>query len=174
MTLPVPSPRTWSVNDLVSAALLNTNIRDAVNFLANAPLFLGWQSAAQSIPNSVFTAVALDTNAVDTYNGHSTVTNNTRYTAQVAGWYECIGSFSFASNATGFRVGEIFKNGAVLSPEVQSNVAVPGAGTYAAQVDHLVFLAVGDFVEMRVDQGSGAALSLIAGHSALGVRWIHA
>jgi hypothetical protein len=176
--LAVPTPRTWSVNDLVSGALLNTNIRDAINYLANPPLFLGRQTVAQSIPNATFTALAFDTNDTDSYAGHSTVTNNSRYTAQVAGWYMVTGVVTYGASTNSHR-GAIAKNGV----QVNGAVAIPvvgGATSAAADVVFPtvpVFLGVGDYVQLQTYQDTGAAFStsvIAAREPSFTVWWMHA
>lgn len=172
MTLPPPAPRTWSVNDLVSAALLNTNIRDAVNFLTNPPTFVGYQATGQAIPTSVWTGMAIDSNVTDTYNGHSTVTNNTRYVAQQPGWYAAMCDTVWPSAAgTGRRGSEIYKNGA--APLYRNEILVGTVSSGGTPSITLVQLAVADYVEGRCFQDSGASATLGVG-SSLQVWWVHA
>jgi hypothetical protein len=174
--LPLPLQRTWSVGDLLVAANFNSNIRDAVNFLLNPPLFLGNQTAPQSIPNNAWTDVAIDTNIDDTYSGHSVVTNNARYVAVVAGWYDVLVQPNFIGNATGSRGASMAVNG-VATAVTQPSAVVPAAGaatTTVVQASGRVFLNVGDYVTGRAFQTSGGALALTAGGSRLEVGWVHA
>jgi hypothetical protein len=162
------------VNDIVTAAMMNANVRDAVNFLLNLPLFTGSQAAAQSIPNGGAgnTALTLDTNVVDTYAGHSTTVNNTRYVSQAAGYYDVVGVAGFAANATGVRIAAISKNGSQLSPDFRG----PAVATFATRIPVVlptVLLNVGDYVELTVYQTSGGALST-DGSCTLNARWVHA
>lgn len=174
MTLPVPSQRTWAVGDIVTAAEMNANVRDAVNFLANPPVFLGKQTVGQAIATSTNVNVTLDTEVVDTYSGHSTTTNTDRYTAQVAGYYLCIGSINYPTNATGRRANQFEVNGTVVqTAEVAVN---PNAGTGDLNVA-LLFLNVGDWVGMVAFQSSGASLTLTTSsptQSFMACLWVHA
>lgn len=172
MTLPVPSQRTWVVSGIVTAAMMNSDVRDAVNFLAQPPLFVGNQANAQSVSNAIWTAVSLDTTVGDSYSGHSNTTNNTRYTAQVAGWYACLGSVGWAANSGGVRYGSIFVNGAENFAYLE-NRAAPSASSTNTPVFAIGYLAVGSYVELRGYQSSGAALSTAGGSSGLGVWWVH-
>lgn len=174
MTLPVPTEMTAVVGNILTAAQWNSNVRDGVNFLANPPLFIGYQSAAQSIPNSAFTAISLDTEVADTYGGHSTTTNNSRYVAQVAGWYLGIGQVALAGNASGLRSPALYVNGAAALPQMQAEIAPNGGSTTIVQAVGITYLNVGDYIEVRIDQTSGGALNTVANVSFLAALWVHA
>lgn len=175
MTLPVPSEMSAAVGAVLTAAQWNSNVRDGVNFLANPPIFLGTQATAQSLTTATTTAINLDAETVDTYNGHSTVTNNNRYTAQVAGWYLLVGSVSFAPNGTGRREMALRVNGAgIWQGDVSVVVSALDVATFAAIP---AFMNVGDFADMTGFQASGGALLLQAAapkFSFLAAYWIHA
>lgn len=178
MTLPVPTQRTWTTGDIVTAAMMNGNVRDAVNFLANVPLFVGEQTIAQSVNSAAFTAITWDTNVIDTYSGHSTVTNPSRYTAQVAGTYRIHARDSFGASATGRRMGKIMKNGAdLLGSQVEVAVNPTASGLTTVWSEYEVACAVSDYLEFFVYQSSGGALGTSVASPAGGfvvVQWIHA
>ena len=176
MPLGIPSQRTWATNDIVTAAMMNANVRDAVNFLLNVPVFYGQQSTTQSIANNTYTALSLDTNIYDTYSGHSTVTNNSRYTAQQPGLYMIIGRSGFTTNATGARGALIIYNGGGVS-STTPNVTTGNAGASAFSYTEVVafqLMAIGDYVEVFGYQASGGALSTTTGGSSMQVLWMHA
>lgn len=174
MVLPVPVERTWAAGDITTAALLNSSLRDGVNFLTTVPQLVCSQQTPQSIANtpSPFAAIAFDTNTVDTYSGHSTVTNNSRYVSQLGGWYFVIGQVAFAANATGVRVAQLWANGVGGPAEVQG-AAGPSANNTQIQVSGLVFLSAGSYVELRVYQASGGALNTVASFSTMTAWWMH-
>lgn len=178
MSLIVPIERTWAPGDSITAARLNSNVRDAVNFLVNPPLFVGEQHTAQSIANITWTAVTLDTSIVDSYNGYSTTVNPSRYTAAVSGWYSAGGAAYFAANATGIRAAAVYVNGAVI---LRSLLIIPNAGTSRQSVGTIpglhVFLNANDYAELWVYQSSGAALGTqpdTASYGSLSMRFVHA
>lgn len=176
--LPVPIPRNFAVSEVESGATLNS-LRDAVLFALNPPEAVLYQAAAQSIPNGAWTAVGQDSTTIDTYGGHSNSTNNSRYTAQVAGTVWVRGTAGFAANATGVRGGAIYKNGAEIEGHTQAVFAPTGGGYQTVQpVFDEVQLAVGDYVELFVYQSSGAALNTSSGwigqRCGLSVLWFHA
>lgn len=87
MPLPVPSPRTFSVQEVEVAAYLNA-VRDALTFLVNPPIATCFQGISQGLGGSGTTVmITYDSTAVDTYGGHSNTVNNSEYVSQAAGWY---------------------------------------------------------------------------------------
>ncbi|WBP87036.1 hypothetical protein [Kitasatospora cathayae] len=173
--LPVPAPSQQSPGNFITGALWNANVYNGITFLSTPPLFVGTQGTAQSIPSNTVTALAIDTTAVDTYGGHSNTTNNSRYTAQVAGWYLVIGTASWAASATGSRNVAIAKNGTFVSPAQSGIDASRTDINQTVQVSALVSLAVGDYVQAQVYQSTGGALSTNAsGNCGLSVFWLHA
>lgn len=174
MTLPVPSESTATVGLVLTASMWNTNVRDGVNYLLNPPVFIGVQTAAQSLVTATFTAITFDTETVDTYGGHSTVTNTSRYVAQVAGWYEVVARAGFAGNATGRRMAAVHVNGSQI--RVNETDAV-GSVAQSVEITETVFLNVGDYVETDGYQSSGGALNTQTAAnftSTMTVRWVHA
>lgn len=176
MVLPVPNQATFVAGVTDSAAFLNANVRDSVTFLANPPHLMCVQTAAQSIPNAAFTALTFDTNTVDSYSGHSTVTNTSRYVAQVAGWYWVAGVYATTNIGSALDFGpQIRKNGTAVQG---LTVAAASAGTnQGLQVAGPVFLLIGDYVEIYAFQSSGAAHNTATFAdltSSLSVHWYHA
>lgn len=172
MTLPVPSEMTGTVGQILTAAEWNANVRDGINFLLNRPLFVGYQATAQSVPSSTVTPFAFDTTVVDSYSGHSNTTNNSRYTAQVAGWYRVYGITGWGSNSSGSRAAWVTVNGSVLGYSEQN--AIPSGGSTILSTSGLVYLNVGDYAQISGYQSSGSSLSTNAGSSSMTVEWIHA
>lgn len=136
------------------------------NFLLNPPQFSIYQGVAQTFTTAAFTAVTFDSSLVDTYGGHSNSTNNSRYTAQVAGTYLISGGSGWAATSTtGGRGGAFYKNGLV---QIGNNTVV-NANTTASSLSVapmaavLVQLNVGDYVELWAYQASGGNLASPAG-----------
>lgn len=176
----MPVPAQVATGNFMTAALWNANIYNGMNFLLNPPIFSGYQVGAQSIAANSWTSLAVDTTIVDSYGGHSNTTNNSRYTAQVAGWYACSGIISFLSNSTGFRAGRFLVNatvGIATDTYVQPN-AYGGSQTIYGVPTRQLYLNAGDYVELQCWHNSGGALSTSTGAaettSAFDVRWVHA
>ena len=173
MTLPVPSQRTWATSDVVTAAMMNANVRDAVNFLTGKPIAQLHQTNPQSIPNSAFTAIAFDTTDVDSYSGHSNTTNNSRYTAQVAGWYSVYGAIEWTANGTGRRITSISVNGSEIGT-CRGETQASATNLVTTESESLVHLNAGDYVEIQGFQSSGAALNTAPTPVRMTVVWVHA
>lgn len=150
-------------------------ILDQIEFLTSPPIAQMRQQVGQSISNATFTALTFDTEVFDNFGGHDTATNTSRYTCQVAGYYQLSGKIAWTGNATGRRASQWFQNGTVISGS-----QVAHAATSASDVEHNlitmdVLLAVDDYVELMGFQDSGGSLSTIVSSAALysvfNVRW---
>lgn len=173
----VPSYRTWVVGEIVTAAFMNTNIRDSGLFLIGVPLFRGRNTAGQSIANATYTAVNLDTEDVDSDNGHSTVTNPSRYIGLTTGWYLLSGGCGWAVNAAGQRGCEFAKNGTSLpgTDVMQPNATASFASSTTVRSSHVQLNGTTDYVELRGFQSSGGALSTATNSTdqpSVDVQWV--
>ena len=140
----------------MTAALMET--------LFNPPLCVAYASSAQSIPNTTWTSITLNNNRIDSYNGHSTSINTSRYTSALQGWYMVHGNIPL--NVAHSPSGRLTVNGSVVLgsqiPGFQST-----SGTGGVQPHFPVLLNVGDYVEMQVFQSSGGSVNTFAN----GVDW---
>jgi hypothetical protein len=85
-----PDPITWTTDQAVTAPALRADCTNLAWLLTKRPLLLAsQQTTAQTIPGSVITAVELDTEYADNWNGHTIA--SAAYVAQLAGWYLCEG-----------------------------------------------------------------------------------
>lgn len=171
----MPSPRTFGVSEIETAGNLNS-LRDAVTFALNPPLVRVSQTSVQTLTTNVWTAISMDTTVVDTYGMHSNVTNNTRATAIVTGWYWTSGAVAFAASATGTRGARLAVNGNVIAGSAQ--FGPPSAsGSFATVTTSLpLFLNAGDYVELQGVQNSGGNLNTLSAtdlDSTLALLWAH-
>ncbi|MFE6079965.1 hypothetical protein [Streptomyces virginiae] len=128
-----------------------------VDQLENPPMAVLQQTVTQSVANGTWAVLTFDTEITDPYGGHSTVTNTSRYTCQLAGWYRITGRAAFAANSTGSRGARVHKNGSFII----GGANLVGAGTLSGivEVSHVLQLAVTDYVEIAGGQNSGGSLS---------------
>lgn len=178
MSLPVPAPITWIVGNDVTGSQLNTNVRDATSYMTNPPVATLTQTVAQSIATATATAITFDATTLDSYNGHSNTTNNSRYVAQVPGYYEVSGMVCFAPNATNDRKAQIYKNGSPIGgAQGQTPTVSNGNGTSVVTPNFLVYLnGTGDYVELFATQYSGGNLNTTPNTSnecSLTIKWEH-
>lgn len=171
----VPAEITWTTGQVVTAAQLNTNMRDAVNFIIAPPLAVLRQTVAQSLTSAVYTALAMDTEDIDRDNAHSTVTNTSRYTAQTTGWYDHDGSYAIGTNGTGRRAVHWGVNATAVNGGEAVIPATAAGGVSVAAPGKAIFLNVGDFSELFAYQDSGGplntAVSPASQMSSSSIRW---
>ncbi|WP_405149425.1 hypothetical protein OG589_14475 [Sphaerisporangium sp. NBC_01403] len=147
------------MGELLTAAKLNTDLRDGLNVLLTPPLAILRSTTLQNMTNGADTVLNWALEDLDTDNGHSTVTNTSRYTAQTAGYYLLNANVTFASSGavTGTRRGSFRKNGTTMFSRVRQ---VPSVSAYTGVVVVArVFLAVNDYVEVIGWQDSGGTLT---------------
>lgn len=167
----LPSQRTWTVGEFVTASMLNDDVRDAINFLLAPPTAILGQTAAQSVASSSNVALAWDNEVADTDGGHSNVTNNTRYTSQTPGYYDSLCTMAFAANATGRREGFHRANGDTAQEfGFWANSSTPsGSFEQGVITGGKVYLNTSQYLEVYVVQASGGALNTSTAHG--GARW---
>lgn len=167
----VPAQITWTTGTVVTAAQLNTNVRDAVNFLIQPPSASLTKTGTTSLAtsSSVYTAITFDTEDWDTDGGHSTSVNTSRYTAQTAGKFQGHCQLEFQSSATGARLAGFRVNGGSIywTAEIP---AVNGNTTIVMSTGFLS-LAVNDYVEVVGLQNSGGTLTVNA-NSRFALLWM--
>jgi hypothetical protein len=174
----VPSPRTWAVGELLTAAKLNTDLRDGLNLLLAPPMAVLRRSATQSIATGGSgTAVDWTVEDLDRDNGHSLVTNISRYTAQTAGWYDLTVGIAWSGGDTSQsnRLAWFRKNGAAGQLYSDFRGASLSNGMAAHSLKGCFFLAVNDYVEVFVQQFGGGTLTMFVTSTDGGplvVKWI--
>lgn len=109
MTYPVaPAPRTWTPGDFPTAGRLRTDPLNLAWLLTQRPLFAGSQiTAGQTIGAANIQPLSMDTEATDSWNGHTIPV--AQYYPKLPGWY--------------LSEGQAFMN-----------LATPATGTYAAGI----------------------------------------
>jgi hypothetical protein len=182
-TAAIPKSTVTTAGDVIygtgSAAVTRLGIGTAgqvltVNSGATAPewksagvTFIGanaTKTANQSLANVTLTAVTFDgTDILDTDSFHNPASNNSRMTipAGLGGKYLIQATIQFASNTTGGRELQIYKNGTTVlqyvTTDAEGSLTMAISGTYS--------LVATDYVEIRAYQSSGGALDIWASNS---------
>jgi hypothetical protein len=135
--------------------------------------------ATQSILNNTPTVITFTGELLDTINGHSTVTNTSRYTPPVPGHYQCIGMVAMTGATSGPFLANFWKNGAA---QVESKYSTEHAVNQASlantcMAESVLFLnGSTDFVELVVQHFFGSTQSTSAsatnGGSYMTITWI--
>jgi hypothetical protein len=152
------TPKTWSTNEVVTAANANTHWRDNLSFLGSPPSCAVSHSTSPLVSDSTFTVMSADTELFDTDTMHSTVSNTSRITATTAGRYELKVTMRFGINGAGSRIIAYRINGG-------SNIQIasyPNAGAQETVISgwDTVVLAATDYVEALAWQNVGGNLNV--------------
>src|SRR5919197_2582011 len=154
----VPTAYTWSVGELMTAAKMNSYLRDLASFLLSRPYASLTHNTTQSITNVTDTPVNFNTELADTDGGHSTSTNTSRYTAQTAGLWDVSACVPWEINGTGKREAYLKVNNTTY---YGSDTATAAASSrVSAAPAALIPVSVGDYIEVQVYQNSGGALNI--------------
>lgn len=164
----LPVPRTWTAGEVVKAPYLRSDVSGAIQLLSRPPLFSGSQTAAaQGINDSSFTAMVMDTEQVDTWNGHSLNGDEQNYNCQLAGWYLCeaqtsldyTGGAGLTQALIGFSVnnGPVTNYGGPIIENVTGTIPEPAAAAKLIEMTNVVTGVFGnnDYVQPVVFQTSG-------------------
>jgi len=140
----------------------------------DVPVFFGYQSSAQSVADGVATALTLDGEAIDTHDGHSLVTNPTRWTVP-SGWagiYMVQGRATIdTASGNQFISASCAVNG--TAQDFAFKVDVYGVFAFTALTPLVpVALAEGDYLQLLGTQGSGATRLTVGGRSSLSVVFV--
>ena len=164
---------TWVVGALETAAAFNTQFRDNFLFLSSPPRVKVRGTPSQSIPTGVNTAItATGADSFDSDNMHSPTVNPSRITASTAGLYQFSGCVSFGPSATGARTLYWAKNGVTVDSATTQTPGNAYSYTIVAPTKY-IYLAVGDYVELFVNQASGAAMTITNGlDTDIAARWV--
>lgn len=154
------TPRTWVTGELVTAAYLNSNIRDNITLLANPPSCKVYTSAGPTINNNSLTTVTFNNQYWNTDTNWSSGTNPSRLTVTTAGKYLCWFDIELAMTiaAGQFQAG-LFKNGGSSGAQVYQSAPVLN-GTIRCAGAGIVALVAADYLELKVYQNTGAGATL--------------
>lgn len=186
----LPSPRTWSANDLVTVPRLRADAADAIAFLLSRPYFSGTNTSGRSWASGSDLALGLDTELADTWAGHL-VTNvgsatNAQYWAPVSGWYlvRVAAAFQYISSTQAAFAGAMqgVTNGIAWGP-VRGAVVLDGStnNPVAQSIDLVQMSAAGspggsgDWVQFNAYQNTGGSINLQSAATQLptaSARWV--
>lgn len=157
------TPKTWAADDLVTAALMNTHLKDNLNHLYNGREQCIVTKSTQSIPDGANTLLTFDTEVVDTAAMHSTGADTDRIICTVAGVYAVTAYSRFSADADGYRNIYIdHRDSSVALLGIPASNVCPGlAATTDLSTSGIVVMAVGDFVRVNIFQNSGASMNVV-------------
>lgn|GEM_PF-2495132 len=187
MARTVPSIATESVGNFITSALWTSQVSGIMQWLVGSgsnglPMFFGYQATLQAVGSGTTgAAITIDTEVIDTDGAHSTVTNSSRFTCQVPGYYLIWGSVAWVTNATDERITYYQKNGAQIvgGSSVQANPVTSAHATVVPGNIMILPMVAGDYWEVWGSQVSGNSLNTQADatagkNSTMLAIWIHA
>ncbi|MGH7240490.1 MAG: hypothetical protein ACREHG_10580 [Candidatus Saccharimonadales bacterium] len=152
-------PVTWQVGDLLDADTLNARIRDQNNILLRRPLLAAHSTTNQSGATSSWTSVTFDTIDNDDDGMALEATPVSDFYAQRAGVYQVWANVDFRNPGGGNTYAlALWLNGLSSNIEYRQQKRMGGFGTtidFGHSLNGIIFLGVGDFVELRYWNGSG-------------------
>ncbi len=149
----------WTGTQPTSAYRIHSNSGNNM-VTSDAPTCRVTHSANQTIADVTITYLAFDTEMFDNDTIHASG-SNTRLTCRTPGKYLIGASIKWSANAAGtFRYIELRLNGATRLKTVSAN---PNAGSQRHEITELWDLAVGDYVELGVQQNTGGNLDVQTG-----------
>lgn len=156
----VPPSFDWTDGVVFTAAQGDAGIRDVTNFLLARPILRCRQTVSQNVTTGgAAQGVTFTTEDVDSSGMHSTSVNTSRATAVYPGWYRASGEVSWPASATGQRVVGWAVNGTGVNGADTSMQGFATLSNRQAARTILVFLNVGDFLELTAFQNSGGTLA---------------
>lgn len=161
------SPRTWVAGETVTAAQLNTHLRDNLDFLHSKDHASAYDSTNQSLTDATYENVTFDSEHFDSNSMHSTASNTSRIKCNSDGLYLAVFKVTFDTNTTGIRRVQLRENAAGSSAGgtargVWNGPALSGENTVVGG-SRLLRLNNTDYVEIFAYQDSTGALDVIAG-----------
>lgn len=173
------NPAATTASQIMTNAFVTANFTNPLTFLMNKPMFIGYNTALQSVNSAASTAIQWLSEVADTYSGHSNSTNPSRYVGQAPGYYWVSGSVCFSGNTAGSRKAWIAVNGTVVA---YSNVQGPpslsssDAATLSVPATLVYLNGTTDYVEIYALQNSGSAINLnpnATNASGISIIWDH-
>lgn len=169
------TPRTWVSGNILTAAQLNTDVRDNSNASRGQPRVRAYRNSSFAIPTLTVTPIPFDAEVIDTHGIHSTSVNTSRFTVP-SGW---AGDWLFGAtifwepNTTGDRRHcEINVNGALKI--VDSDQPPGSSGGVATQSCSAIWFPVaGDFFESAGYHDRGSNLNVQPSAYGGTIFWAH-
>ncbi|MGW2520433.1 hypothetical protein ACWC09_26160 [Streptomyces sp. NPDC001617] len=182
MSRTVPSIATESPGNYETAALWNAQVGGVMQWMLGSganglPRFSGYQVTTQALTDNTWTSLTIDTEDFDSDGGHSTTTNTSRYTCQVAGTYLVTGIAAFAAGTVGNRAARLALNGTSVRGSFVKMGSATATHSSAISTTRHVVMAVGDYVELQGLQTSGASLNTNSATDvacSLSLQWVSA
>jgi hypothetical protein len=139
------APRTWVAGEIVTAAMMNTHVRD--DLLALYPHRCEvYRAGTATVATATWTTVSFDQEQHDTDAFHDTGSNTSRITipSGLGGTYRIYGKTGLDITTTDFSIGVRLQiNGSTV------------ASCRGGMIEKVIVMTAGQYVELQEYQGSG-------------------
>jgi len=144
----------------VSAAFLNQQCRDIVNFLSYPPMMRAQTTTTQSVGSSTFPAGTQITELSASQDNFAGFASNA-YTAPIAGTYLCYGQVYLAGSSSAYEMsaGLQQNSGTIQWGTRFQSSTTSGAQSFCATVRRLLRLSAGDTIKLYGTQNSGSSMN---------------
>jgi hypothetical protein len=151
------APADWAVAESPTAAKINANLRDNMNWLHDeVPTCAVYANDAQTFSNGTWTTLTFDTDNIDNDTMHDPVTDTGRITIGTAGVYMFAGQVAFEAITDTHELGLRFlaNGGTVFCALRGASVNRDGTGL---SITGLRDCAAAEYVELQAIQESGSS-----------------
>lgn len=161
----VPASPNFFAGQKLTGTVMN-QISTVQNFWSSPPMFSMHQASAQSVANSTYAQITMDTSDWDTDAGRAGTTPwSYVIPAGMTGRWEFTAHVAWGTNSAGNRLLAIYKNGTIFSESEVSEPTTSSANFCELQTTLTMSVNAGDVMSVWSFQASGASLSTAAGLS---------
>src|SRR6266545_1667163 len=160
------SSYTWQPNDVVTKALLDTNIRDNLTVLLQRPFFWFYRTLTnEAFSSSTWKRCQLDGVHADTENGRESINGFWSYRIQTTGIWFILGAIPWDNNPNGLRYCQVAKDSA--SAGTNSAAAFSGGFSdngsygYVTQSHFMTKFTAGSYLNLDGYQSSKSSLKYV-------------
>jgi hypothetical protein len=152
------TPRTYVTGEVVTAAILNADVRDNLNALRDPPGARVFHNTSQNATDSAYYTLAFNSESYDNDVMHDNVTNNSRLTVKTAGKYAFYACVELANAVNDKLMLRVLKNGVTVL--VMTSAPDVNVANRAAVASESTF-AVNDYIQTQVYQsGAGGVVAI--------------
>ena len=171
------TPRTWLAGEEPTAAELNAEVRDQVQFLRNPPIAFLYANATQTVPSASPTLITINTASVDPYTALNASTHAWVVPTGCGGIYEVDGHIHWTGATGGSRAAWLTTDMSGLTAITGTEGwAQPGSGPVTADTSGQLILTAGQSVALVGYQSTATGLATVGTSNAfatLRLKYLH-
>lgn len=158
------TPMTFTTGNVLTAANLNTDVRDNTNYLFDQPMaVVSDNGVGTSIANNTITNMTMGLTILSSP-GITIALATAKFTPTFAGTYQTWANFTWSANATGVREQGVLQSAGTDTLYIAYSVATPSVNAkWGVSISGVSSVLNGSthFLQLQVAQNSGGALTII-------------